>query len=833
MPWVLILRNAGRAMVLVLFLSVALAQPVRTLYIPDSLGGNSYLRSLVYNPVLDRIYIYSSKSENIVTLDCGTNQRLIPHHDISPNFVFNPGNNRLYHVRLVDDSSAVTVYGVDAVTGLTVDSVVIAPGTRFWPMLKLDLSIPAQKVYCTTFSLTGDTVTHVIDCRTSHIIRQIPGLHWLTVFDTVRSYAYICTPAAIYTLDCEQDQITDSIAAPPDFQYLDLYLFPERELLTATLYSPTAPGRVQLIDCRNRRVRGELEMPVSGLGIARQVLNTVNNKLYVLAPYTNTVAMIYVIPVDSLVISDSMLFPLYQIPYWLLYNPQSNHLYAASGSRYDILFYVFDAGADSLLDVFELWFHFEDGLVHPALNRLYCIDQSCVHIFDCARRKFETAIKAGYLNERIMWQPVTNRLYVNDVTVDTFSTLLIVYDGHTNEYLKTVDLSHQLQPAEWFFHFTTATAENKIYLASGQSLGVYVLDGATDSLVNFIPGPIGGHYLLYNPVVNKLYAIPFSDFLRRYFPLYIIDCATDRVLNVIDVGQSGDGYCNPHTGRVYAAITYPPSDLKTFVICGNGDTVIRVLDSIGRPLAFRNKGNIHQVYAGCPYRDRIYVLDPYSDSIIDSVINVYYTSEPFFYYDSIDDRLYFPHGSGNILVIDCATNRLSDTISNCGIRHDDFRENSVWNVRSNRLYVANYDTASLFSREPKIMVIDCRTNTVIDSFTGPAKPGYMQWNYIDNMVYINDHDRARVFAFADDLIGLQQSPARSGKTALGLFMPSVGIRFVRQAGIGQEINIADISGRVVRVLGAKELIFDAGRMAPGVYFAFIRGFKPQRLVIVK
>ncbi|MEN9979249.1 MAG: hypothetical protein ABIK38_02760, partial [candidate division WOR-3 bacterium] len=176
MPWVLILRNAGRAMVLVLFLSVALAQPVRTLYIPDSLGGNSYLRSLVYNPVLDRIYIYSSKSENIVTLDCGTNQRLIPHHDISPNFVFNPGNNRLYHARLVDDSSAVTVYGVDAVTGLTVDSVVIAPGTRFWPMLKLDLSIPAQKVYCTTFSLAGDTVTHVIDCRTSHIIRQIPGL---------------------------------------------------------------------------------------------------------------------------------------------------------------------------------------------------------------------------------------------------------------------------------------------------------------------------------------------------------------------------------------------------------------------------------------------------------------------------------------------------------------------------------------------------------------------------------------------------------------------------------------------------------------------------------
>lgn len=833
MPRVLIFRKSGCSILLFLFLSLSLAQPVRTLYIPDGLGGNSYLSSLVYNQVLDRIYVYSSRSENIVTLDCGTNHRLTPLHNISPNFVFNPGNNRLYHVRLADDSSAVTVYVVDAVTGLTVDSVVIAPGTRFWPMLKLDLSIPAQKVYCTTFSLSGDTVTHVIDCRTSRLIGRIPGLHWLTVFDTVRSYAYICTPAAVYTFDCEQDQITDSVTAPPDFQYLHIHLFPERELLTATLYSPTAPGRVQLIDCRNHRINGEVEIPVSGLSIAAHVLNTVNNKLYVLTPNSDPVAKIYVIRLDSLVISDSMLFPLYRTPYRILYNPQSNHLYAVSESRYDELFYVFDAGSDSLLDVFERWFAVEDWLLHPARNRLYCIDQSCVHIFDCAMRRFETAIKAGYLNERIMWQPVTNRLYVNDVTGDTFSTLLIVYDGHTNEYLKTVDLSNQLSPAEWFFHFTTATAENKIYLASGQSLGVYVLDGATDSLLNFIPGPIGGHYLLYNPVVNKLYTIPFSDFLRHYFPLYIIDCATDEVLNVIDVGQSGDGYCNPYTGRVYAAITYPPSDLKTFVICGNGDTVIRVLDSIGRPLAFRNKGNIHQVYAGCPYRDRIYVLDPYSDSIIDSVMNVYYTSEPFFYYDSIDDRIYFPHGSGNILVIDCATNRLSDTIRNCGIRHADFPENSVWNARSNRLYVANYDTASLFPRKPKIMVIDCRTNTVIDSFVGPAKPAYMQWNHTDNNVYINDHDRARIFAFADDLIGLQQSPAAGSKSRFSLLAPSVGSRFARQAGIEQEIRIADITGRVVGVLVPGERMFDAGRMAPGVYFAFVQGGKSQRLVIVR
>ncbi|MEO0019352.1 MAG: T9SS type A sorting domain-containing protein [candidate division WOR-3 bacterium] len=812
----------------ILFLAVGilLAGPAQsqfldTLYIPDTLGGCGEFDDILFNPVMNRLYIISHN--NAVVLDCATKTRLKPLRNITGPVIFNPDNNSLYMGSIVLPSdTAVNLYVINCSTQAIVDTITLPTGglrPRSGSNVRLNISIPANKIYCTVWFYESEPVTYVIDCRNNEVIKEMPGLHWRTVFHSLRSCAYICTQTAIYYFDCTNDTITDSISAPPNLGYQNISLSSESERLFATATS-SQTTQIEIIDCLTNQVLGELQLPT---GCWWLVHNTSANKLYAGVPSHWPNDLIYIIDLNTVQLTDSLLFPRSSLRD-LFYNPNTDHLYTISLNPEPppiAWVRVFDGETNSLIEEIPVPGHLNGGYIfHPTANRLYLNDGTNLFIIDCNRRQLETCLKIGYINSHIMWQPVTNRLYINDIYGDSFSSILTVYDASTNLPLKVVDLSSRVPSEEWFFHFTTATRENKIYLTSAQYRGVYVLDGETDSLINFIPGYIGGHYLLYSSRRNKLYTIPFSELMRNYY-IYIIDCENDEIKNVIDVGESGDGYVNPYTDKVYAAITYMPSGLKTFIIDGEGDTVIKVIDSIGRPLAFRNKGDIHQIYMGCPYQDRVYVLDAKADTVIDSVMDVPITSEPFFYYDSIDDRIYYPHSSGGIIVIDCAANQIMDTILFCGIRYGHFLEECLWNPISDRFYLPNYDTSLTQTRNPMIMVIDCRTNTIIDSFYSPIKPEIMQWNYINNVVYINDYRYARVVAVKDNLIGVQDKPANETKPKMVLISPSVGSRFIVQQRAKGEIKIVDACGRIVKNLKPNQNTLDARNLAPGIYFATI------------
>ncbi|MEO0079429.1 MAG: hypothetical protein ABIK44_01970 [candidate division WOR-3 bacterium] len=804
------------------------AQVLDTLYLPDSLGGSSELEGDVptgltpytFNSVMNRLYLYSSPSDNIVVLDCQNDERTTAIHDVIPRspwltwaiLAYNPNNNCLYRGMRGNSYSNIDslLFVTNCSTQAIVDTITIHPeGRRILYSRYLGVNIPANKLFWSVSLDSEGPVTYIIDAQTNEIRTriQVPPI---MVHHQQRPVAYSYPTdygdynIPISVIDAANDTVIDTIQPPDGVSYHKVLLVSDIERMFVGAHYYYDPGRIRIVDCLTNEVIGDVPLPIRGREIAQLAYNSCNNRLYV----RTSSSKVYVIDLDSNQVTDSILL---QREIWsMVYNPNANHLYIAAS--HEVM--VYDGATNGLIDEIAVPHRAMYTFLHPDANKLYVANSECISVIDCAQRQLMRCFKVAYLNRDMMWQPVTNRLYFNDIFRDDSSAILVVYDANTNLPLKVVNLAPHCPPEEWFYHMTTATRPNKIYLASGGYTGLYVLDGNTDSLKNFISCEVGGHHLLYSPRQNKLYAVPYSSINARY--LYIFDCANDSIRNVIDFGECSLSSINPYTDNVYVLW-----GRKTFVIDGAGDTVLRVLDSTGWPIAFRNKGAIHQVYIGCPYRNRLNVLDAIADTVIDSVIDVSLGHEHFCYYDSIDDRIYYPH-SNTVLVIDCPTNRITETIPFWGRSLGLRLEEHIGNPVSNRLYLTTIDSISTIGN-PMVTVIDCATNTKIDSFCYFQAPTIMQWNYINNVVYVNEHVRARAIAIRDDLIGIREERAESqNRHGTALLSPSVGSRFVLRQRPKGELRLIDITGRVVGKVGRNEEVLDARCLAPGVYFATVQ-----------
>jgi DNA-binding beta-propeller fold protein YncE len=809
-----------------IFFSSLFAQVYDTLFIPDSLGGSADLDGFVFNPIMNRIYCWSNRSRTISVLDCETANRLKPIHNMPPHlpvinlFTYNSNNNYLYVASRTTIADSL-VYVIDCSTQVVIDTV--KADLYNYALPSFDVNIPANKIYLTRHipGMLESTYTYVIDARTNTLIKRFKSLPY-TVHHKIRKVAYnfdtwdmVNPDLPLYIINCENDTIVDSIILPRGSEFDKAFVISEIDHLFIS-----RSDSLIVINCANNNIVGQLQLPMPY--ILSSVYNPINNKLYVSVP-----GRTYIIDWNLVQIVDSIMLGVR----CLVYNPNTNHLYLVDQTRSII---VIDCATNQVIDEILLPYSVDTNagyVFHPILNKLYLTNSQNLYIIDCIQRQLEHCFKMAYLNQHMIWQPITNRLYINDICADTFSSILTVYDANSHQPIKVLDLSDYVPPEEWFYHFTTATQVNKIYLTSGHSQGVYVLDGNTDSLINFISCQVGGHYLLYNPNQNKLYTIPFTEFVSPY--LYIIDCENDIIRNVINVGESGNGYFNPYNNKIYATISYfSGPQFKVFVIDGIGDTVIKVLDSLGMPLCFRNKGNIHQVYIGSNYQDCIYVFDALTDSLIDSVMNVpVYYDDQFFYYDSIDDRIYYPQ-PGGIIVIDCAANIIMDTINFPVYQLGIFPEESVWNPISNRFYTCGYDSAL---QRGKVVVIDCQTNSIITWSPFLLSPSIMQLNTTNNVAYIMDHWASKILAIRDDLIGIEEKESVRNLKEL-LIYPSIGNKFIIKRKIDEAMTIYDVCGRIVKKIGKEETIIDGKNLTPGVYF--IRIDKPktkniQKFIVVK
>ncbi len=785
-----------------------MAQPFVPLYLPDSLGGCAEIDTLIYNPFENLVYLYSGRSGNFGVLDAATADRRKSWTNFTGNlFTYNPNRNRMYATRryrnLTSDTFAL-VY--DCSTRAVIDSLFI-PGPRQIFSGGISLNVPANKLFWYAGFYYDSHSLFIFDASTNEFVKRIDfdsSEGFFVYHHQTRPISYFVTggnPSRIYVYDCINDTVVDTILAPPGWRFCAPCLIaPDSELLFVPADSDGTPrqDQIYIINCLSNQVLGTVQLPG---GVEYLAYNPVNNKLYAAWYYSSSFRNTYVIDVGDARVSDSL-----GVFGDLFYNPNKNHLYSTTYGRPGIS--VFDGATNQIVAEIPSP-GAGPGLMIPEINKLFLIAKAYnIVLIDCEELRVQRFFKMGYGNQNLMWQPVTNRLYVNDATGDSMTSILVVYDAHSLEPLKVVDLCGKVEPGEWFYDLCTATRENKIYLTSANSRGLYVLDGNTDSLLYLIPCEVSGHELIYSEKANRLFACPFTSFITGY--LYIIDCADDRIVASIWIDEGPtDGYLNRFNELLYVTTGTRPS---YFYLIDTNGTVLKHVRGLGNPVVFRNKSNIHQVYIGAHQDTCFYVFDPLVSTIIDTVPDVPVYQRFFAYYDSIDDRIYYPVDDPyRILVIDCAGNRVVDSImmprNDGGDRDAIFPEVGLWNPITNRLYFQG-------------SIVDCRTNRLIEQIP-ILVPDRMAWNYYDNIVFVNDNRRAKVVAVKDNLIGVQDKPANETKPKMVLISPSVGSRFIVYQRAKGEIKIVDACGRIVKNLKPNQNSLDARNLAPGIYFATI------------
>ncbi|MEO0051224.1 MAG: hypothetical protein ABIK11_01590 [candidate division WOR-3 bacterium] len=788
------------------------AQPFKLLYLPDSLGGCADFDTLFYNPRTNEVYVWSGRAGNLGVLDASTGERkrpwvLDPPYYLTWNqFALNPVTNRMYTARTYggrrDDDTFAVVY--DCSTRSPVETLFVNRNGMEFQSNYLSVNTASDQFFWSV-SLGGVNRTYIFDAQTGELRKIGPAGPFIQ---------HPCRPVAyqghysysITVWDCTTDSIIDSIAAPPGFRRFNFWvsmIAPDSELLFVAGDSEWMIAQhLFVISCRNNQIIGRLRFADQLASWACCDYNPFNNKLYVA---TNTKTFV-IDPVRCQIV-DSL-----GDRGALYYNPVHNLLFRATVAS-DFID-VFDGATNQL--VAQIQAPGSDGVMIPEVDKLFLREGGGnIVMVDCCRLQLERYFKMGYGNQALTLNPNTERLYVNDVMRDTMSSILVVYDAHTLQPLGVRDYRHQVDPAEWFYDLCPAPPENKIYLTSGKGLGVYVINGEQDSLIHLIPCDAGGHQLVYSWRSNRMFVCPFTQ--SGY--LHIIDCADDRVVASywIDEGPV-DGYLNSFNELLYCPTGTNPSFLCLFDTCG---TMLKRIRGLGNPVVFRNRGDIHQVYIAAHQDTCLYVFDPSLVNVIDTVQNVPVYERNFAYYDSIDDRIYYPAGNPlRMLVIDCGLNKVVDSIMFPPDYGNDnfaiFYDIGFWNPVSNRLYWLG-------------SIIDCRMNRIIAEIPVLA-PTRTAWNEADNIVFVNDHWRAKVVAVRDNLIGCDERGTDDIISSVALLLPSLGNRFVRGPGITGEIRVFDAAGRAVKNIRPKQQVFDARSFVPGIYFATATGFDGTRRV---
>ncbi len=784
-------------------------QPFKPLYLPDSLGGCADLDTLFYNPRMNELYILSNRSQALGSLDAQTGERKKPIHNFYQSdhyltwsaLAYNPNNNRLYLARnysmgqYPNDLFAL-VY--DCSTRMVIDTIFIRSQCQF-PIGAISINTSTNQVF-----LTQCTLAFIVDGNTGAFIKQIRGRPFIhhpsrPITCLEKGPALGIYGQAIYSFDCITDSIVDSIILPPEWVFHSPALIaPESDLLFIPVDSGGTPwyDRIYIINCLTNQVLGMVQMPG---GVDYLAYNPVNGKLYAGWEDYNT-QNTYVIDAPTAQIADSL-----NAFGELYYNPNRNLLFIPTYRSPFVN--VFDGATNRLVAQIPApgW----GGLMIPETDKLFMVDDGFnIGMIDCNQLELEKFFKMAFVNQGLVLNPVTNRLYVNDACRDSMSSILVVYDVATLEPIGILDYRHQVEPEEWFYDMASAPRVNKIYLTSGHYRGVYVINGNNDSVINLIPCDAGGHQLVYSERSNRMFVCPFTS--DGY--LYIIDCENDRILAHLWIDEGAtDGYLNRYNELLYLTTGTNPSYLY---IVDTAGTVLKHIRGLGNPLVFRNKDDIHQVYIAAHSDTCLYVFDPLLEKTIDTVPNIPVYNRNFAYYDSIDDRIYYPvyeQAQVQVLVIDCATNRIIDTIKTTA---PGFKENfaifgdiGFWNPLSNRLYYCGY-------------IIDCRTNRLIAKIP-VLVPTRTAWNYENNIVFVNDHWRAKVVAVYDNLIGTPEQCSGNHSFKPPLLHPSVGNRFIVQPVGNRTIKIVDACGRMVGKLAPNQSAFDAHNLAAGVYFATV------------
>jgi len=231
--------------------------------------------------------------------------------------------------------------------------------------------------------------------------------------------------------------------------------------------------------------------------------------------------------------------------------------------------------------------------------------------------------------------------------------------------------------------------------------------------------------LYYIPEGNKLYAIVWIGETGLRPCVFIIDCATLQVRNIIHIDDWDNlhpAVYNPRHNKVYQTLicnVSPPDTMGLAVIDNRSDSVIRYL-----PIPVM--GYCDDAIAVSITSDKVYAVNnggriTILDCSTDTVVKIIEPTSPrpcyFAIWDSVGNQMYF--GCGDwispdiVTVVNCYTDSVAGLIST-GIFQP---ECACYNHLRRKLYVGSADASGL-------SIIDCVSNNLIRRIPTPSTQGF-------------------------------------------------------------------------------------------------------------
>jgi YVTN family beta-propeller protein len=281
-----------------------------------------------------------------------------------------------------------------------------------------------------------------------------------------------------------------------------------------------------------------------------------------------------------------------RMPMYIAYAPRVNKAYFTQRTQdIDSVIVVDGTTHQYLRGIPLLWATVP--LYDSASNRLYvsCDEENEVGVIDCAT---DSVIARIHVGQGPVWMDLNSqgrRLYVRNWDGESVS----IIDLQTLQVIRTIPVGNVPEAGCY------DAAMNKDYCAIGSA--VVVIDGAGDTLLTHIDLPLGCSVKSF--VAAGALAMAGVT-LNNDAWLYVVDCATDTVLNALRVGREPHGLVySPASGLVYSASSL---DDNLYVIAADGSRILTTVSVTGYPFALQPVGDRNHLYVGHLDSRKVYVV---------------------------------------------------------------------------------------------------------------------------------------------------------------------------------------------------------------------------------
>jgi DNA-binding beta-propeller fold protein YncE len=347
----------------------------------------------------------------------------------------------------------------------------------------------------------------------------------------------------------------------------------------------------------------------------------------------------------------------------------------------------------------------------PEEDRLICRLDNWVYLLDLATGDTLPGPHPSWTSGATYPLPPTEGRLLGIVESDDAATVL---DVRTDSLVQT-EVLVGCRPWELCF----AAKVNKVYVADLVRGSGYSLDCASGRVkALLLPGPIVSN-LCYDSLDNKMYSAASE---KR---LYAIDCESDSVVAVIPTGASPNVLCyNPLRNRLYSANSFPSCNLSV-IDCSNDSAIASVKLGYQQPERYALQYNPQRDELLCGRHNypscETYIMDCATNRIVDTLP---YCTSCIAYFPGLGKLYLLGSSDATTVVLDAATDTLLTTIPELS------GTVASLNETDGKIYITE---ASGFV--PLVTVVDAVADSILAQIHIPV-PGRPTHDVLNDKVYI-------------------------------------------------------------------------------------------------